>query len=161
MHIWTIEKWRKYYNKDNIPIRNGLRLKFDRNIDPEIKRSCKEFCKWLRREYFFPQRIVIYFKSSYKVKALDGEMVYGTCFLPKYKNDEPYAKIAVGDYHKILKKRGKDNALAFILNTIAHELTHYFQWINDIELTEIGIERQATMYAGYIIDEYAETREHP
>ncbi|MCE0554415.1 hypothetical protein LQK80_24240 [Bacillus thuringiensis] len=45
--------------------------------------------------------------------------------------------------------------------TIAHELTHYFQWINDIRLTRIGYERQATAYSGYIIDEYKETREHP
>ncbi|EOO25981.1 hypothetical protein ICM_00435 [Bacillus cereus BAG1X2-3] len=45
--------------------------------------------------------------------------------------------------------------------TIAHELTHYFQWINDIKLTRIGYERQATTYSGYIIDEYKETREHP
>ena len=48
-----------------------------------------------------------------------------------------------------------------ILLTIAHELTHYFQWINALKLTPIGQERQATKYARYILDEYAETREHP
>jgi hypothetical protein len=161
MHIWTIEKWRKYYNKENIPRRCGLRLRFDQTVDPEVKRSCKEFCQWLRKEYFFPQRIVIYFKSSYQIKAFDGEMVSGTCFLPFDKNVEPYVRIAVGDYYEMLEKRGKDNALASILNTIAHELTHYFQWINNIQLTEIGVERQAIRYAGYILDEYANTRDYP
>lgn len=52
-------------------------------------------------------------------------------------------------------------ALAATLSTIAHELTHYFQWINSLQLTPIGEERQAARYAGYILDEYAETREHP
>ena len=42
-----------------------------------------------------------------------------------------------------------------------HELTHYFQWINALELTPIGMERQATKYARYVLDDYAETREHP
>lgn len=56
---------------------------------------------------------------------------------------------------------GKDSALTAILITIAHELTHYFQWINALHLTPIGQERQATKYARYILDDYAETREHP
>ena len=69
--------------------------------------------------------------------------------------------IAAGDYDDLCRKWGRDNALAAILNTIAHELTHYFQWINSLQLTPIGEERQAARYAGYILDEYAETREHP
>lgn len=60
-----------------------------------------------------------------------------------------------------MKKRGKDNALVSYLHSIAHELTHYFQWLNGIELTPIGTERQAVRYAGLILDKYAETREHP
>lgn len=39
---------------------------------------------------------------------------------------------------------------------MAHELTHYFQWINALKLTPIGRERQANAYARYITDEYAE-----
>lgn len=56
---------------------------------------------------------------------------------------------------------GKDRALTSILLTFAHELTHYFQWINALHLTQVGAERQATVYARSILDEYAETREHP
>jgi len=88
-------------------------------------------------------------------------MVYGTFFSPYDKNVEPYARISAGDYVDLLNEIGKDDALASILCSIAHELTHYFQWINDIQLTSRGEERQATIYAGYILDEYAETREHP
>ena len=59
------------------------------------------------------------------------------------------------------EKNGQDNALAAILGSIIHELTHYFQWVNDLQLTEIGIERQAKNYVKIILSEYAETREHP
>ncbi|CJC72006.1 Uncharacterised protein [Streptococcus pneumoniae] len=100
-------------------------------------------------------------KSACKIKAMDGELVYGTFFEPFNRNDEPYIRISTGDYYETLKKNGKDDALGYYLVTIAHELTHYFQWINDINLTKIGYERQATTYSGYIIDEYKETREHP
>ncbi len=162
MHIWTIEKWRKYYNLESPNYRSGLRLKFDRDVHPEVKRACKEFAKWMRREYFFPIRVPIYLKSKSKIKALDGEMVYGTCFEPLNRNEEPYIRIAVGDYYELIDKWGdKDSVLAAYLKCIAHELTHYFQWINDIKLTEIGKERQAAINAKYILEEYAETRDHP
>ena len=116
---------------------------------------------WLRKEYFFPIRVSIYIKSRETIKAMDGERVSATCFIPDNKHIEPYIRIAAGDYYSILERKGKNNALAAILHSIAHELTHYFQWINDIEFTEIGIERQAIRYAGFILDEYKETREHP
>ncbi len=160
MHIWTITKWEKYY-PDNLDTRKGLRLKFDKEVDPEVRRACKEFCHWLRSEYYFPIRVPIYLKASKKIRACDGDAVYGTFFEPYNRDVEPYIRIATGDYQTLLKRMTKDSALATILSTIAHELTHYFQWINDIKLTEIGQERQATNYTEFIMDEYKETRDHP
>ncbi|MNW01524.1 hypothetical protein D3C71_1971690 [compost metagenome] len=52
---------------------------------------------------------------------------------------------------------GKDNALAAILNSIAHEITQYFQWINDKEYNE----KQAIMKANRVIYKYSQTRDHP
>lgn len=100
-------------------------------------------------------------KESYQIKAKNGELVSATFFGPFDKMTEPYIRVATGDYEEMLIQKGKDDALAAILGSIAHELTHYFQWINDIQLTEIGEERQAKAYAGFILDEYKETREHP
>jgi predicted SprT family Zn-dependent metalloprotease len=74
---------------------------------------------------------------------------------------EPYARIATGDYYDMLKEDGKDNALGGILHSIAHELTHYYQWINDVHLTDRGEEIQASRYASSIVFEYSQTREHP
>jgi len=161
MHIWTIEKWIDYLDYDAQQYRTGLRLKSDKNVDPEVRRACKEFCKWLRTEYFFPVRIPIYLKGKKQIKAMDGEFVSATFFGPYDLKSEPYIRVSTGDYEELLDQRGRDNALVAILHSIAHELTHYFQWINGIELTPVGEERQATMYARYILDEYAETRGCP
>ncbi len=159
MNIWEETAWKNIY--ENSDVRSGLRLKSEKNVDAEVKRACKEFCKWLRTQYYFPIRVPIYLKSSYKIKAMDGDMVYGTFFEPDNMLVEPYIRIATGDYEELTDVRGQDNALAAILHCIAHELTHYFQWVNGIKLTELGYERQAKRYADLIIDEYADTREHP
>lgn len=161
LHIWTMKKWVRFLDYDHNHYRTGLRLRFEKDVDPEVKRACKEFCKWLRTEYYFPVRVPVYVKCSKHIKALDGELVNGTFFMPMKRPEEPYARVATGFYQKDLLKRGQDNALASILLTIGHELTHYFQYINNIPLTEIGKDRQASIYASLILDEYAETREHP
>lgn len=158
MHIWCLENWKKYISHE---CRSGIRIRFDADIDDEVRRSCKEFGKWMRYEYYFPIRVPVYIKNSTYVRANDGDLVYGTFFRPNEYSVEPYIRIAAGDYAKMNIEWGKDAALAAILKTMAHELTHYFQWINNLKLTPIGEERQATQYSRFILDEYAETREHP
>jgi hypothetical protein len=126
-----------------------------------VKRACKAFLKWMRTEYFFPIRVNIYVKAQERIKSMDGEMVSATCFRPDDRHDEPYIRVSAGDYSELLLKWGQDNALAAILGSVAHEITHYYQWVNDLKLTPIGEERQATCYKRFILSEYAETREHP
>ena len=65
---------------------------------------------------------------------MDGDKVYGT-FWSMYDdyNIEPHIRVAAGDYMDLCHKWGKDSALTAILSTIAHELTHYFQWINALK----------------------------
>lgn len=88
-------------------------------------------------------------------------MVCGTILLPDSLYVEPNIRLATGDYNDLEAEIGKDNALAAIICCLIHEVTHYYQWINCVTLTEIGIERQATAYTNIILDEYAQTREHP
>lgn len=160
MHIWTLENWK--YNFTNIQSRrSGLRFRFTPDVNTEVRGACLKFGKWLRKEYFFSIRVPVYVKGKKYIKAMDGEMVYGTFFQPYNKTYEPYIRVATGSYTDNSITLGRDDALALILETIAHELTHYFQWINDIGLTEIGYERQASSYADYILDEYANVVDHP
>lgn len=158
MNIWTSEEWKNLYQGT---YRTGLRLKSDKDVDSEVKRACKEFCKWLRTKYVFPIRVPVYLKSSCRIHTMDNDVAYGTFFEPENKFVEPYIRIATGDYMLLYNKYGKDSALATILHTIAHELTHYYQWINSSKLTDLGEERQANKTATIILDMYSETREHP
>lgn len=160
MHIWTLEKWKKYYFDDS-QHRRGLRLRFESSVDTEVKRAIKEFCIWLRQEYYFPKRIVVYIKNERRITAKDKDLVCATFFEPINRMDEPFIKLATGDYYELVKNDNNDNALAALLYSLTHELTHYFQWINDINLTEIGFERQATAYSKLILYEYSMSREHP
>ena len=116
-HIWTIENWEQNIDLMEEGHRTGFRLRFDSGIDPEVRRACKEFAAFLRKEYFFPLRVVAYIKNKKKIRAMDGDLVYGTF----WSMEDDYT----------------------------------------VELTPIGMERQATKYARYVLDDYAETREHP
>lgn len=161
MHIWTITKWQKRIDVHDSALRKGLYTRYDKDVDPEVKRACKEFCVWLRKNYYFPRRVVIHFKRHEFITAMDGDLVSATFFGPFDMTEEPDIYIATGDYLDRLERRGKDFALTAILASIAHELTHYFQWINGLNLTKRGEERQARAYVDFLIDEYRETHPHP
>ena len=160
MNIWTMTRWKKYIDVDACGHRSGLRMRFDQGVDPEVRRACMEFAKWLRQEYEFPMRVPVYVKAAVRIRAMDGDLVCGTFFRPYSMSVEPYARIATGDYLDLCEERGQDNALAEILLCMAHELTHYFQWLNQLNLTPVGEERQAKRYAHLIVDDYADTNEH-
>lgn len=159
MNIWLSQKWRVFY--DQHPHRTGLRVRYEKGVDPEVRRACMEFFDWLRSEYEFPMRVVVYVKACEQVRCMDGELAYGTFFRPFDRLKEPYVRIATGDYRKRLDEWGQDSILTVNLKCIAHELTHYFQWLNDVELTPIGEERSASYWAQEILYDYADTREHP
>ena len=159
MNIWTCKRWEKYYSDNNV--RMGIRLRIEKTVTFEVRRALKEFTVWMRKKYSFPIRIPVYVKSSERIKARDGDIVCATFFEPDDKYVEPYIKIATGDYFELERTDGRDNALAAILGSLIHELAHYYQWINCINLTEVGRERQANAYTGIILGECAKTREHP
>lgn len=158
MHLWYLEKWKKYIDFNSGEYETGVYMRFDKDVDGRVKCFCKEFGKWLRREFVFPIRITIYVKDKYRIKAKDGDLVVGTFWRPEgfEKDNMPYARIAVGDYLELVNQKGEEEAMWAILGSIAHELTHYFQYINNVKLTPIGEERQATVYSDYILGDYDE-----
>ena len=44
-------------------------LRCDKNVDNRVKVFCKDFAKWLRKEYFFPIKVTVYVKENYRIKA--------------------------------------------------------------------------------------------
>lgn len=129
--LWYCTDWSIYISKNK---RSGIRMRFDKNVDVEVKRACKEYVQWLKSIYRFPVRVPIYFKETKYIKTSSKDLVSAVFFGPNDLMVEPYIKIAVGDYNDLCKVQGKDDALAAILCSITHELTHYFQWIKYHEL---------------------------
>jgi len=156
--VWRLTAWQSV-----LPLhsRSGLRFRFERGVDPEVRGACLRFAAWLRREYAFPLRVPVYVRTARRLRTADGDCVTGSFFEPFSHADEPYIRLAAGDYEELLAQRGRDNALCCILPCLAHELTHYFQWINALSLTDSGRERQANTYARRILSSYAQACSHP
>lgn len=154
MTIWNKQDWYNVLDYENNLYRYGLRLRFDKGIDPVLRNSCLKFAAWLRQEYEFPIRVPIYFKNKAYLKCVDGDTAYGTCFIPDTYKDEPYIRIATGDYVVLCKELGEKYATLSILRTLAHELTHYYQWINGVSLSHESEERQAVNTSKLIIEYY-------
>ena len=152
MNVWTNRSWEKVYH--DYTLRKGLRFRFDKYVNQDIRYECIRYGYWLRSNYTFPVRVTIYVKSKYRIKTADGDFVTGVFYEPYSRTQEPRIKIATGDYEELKRKHGENNALDAYFYSIAHELTHYYQWINNLELTEIGIERQAYRYSKLIAEKY-------
>ncbi|WP_173915933.1 hypothetical protein [Halobacillus sp. Marseille-Q1614] len=134
--------------------RIGLRIRSDKEVNSAVRESCINFAKWLRTTQEFPIRVVVYLKKDSILKTIEiEEFASATFFAPSNKTHEPYIRIATGDYEQLVSDRGEIDALWAILKSMAHELVHYHQWINDKYFDEDEAERLSE----YLLDEFAET----
>ncbi|WP_228116861.1 hypothetical protein [Priestia megaterium] len=124
--------------------RPRLRVRCERGIDPGVRQSCLNFAVWLRSKMEFPIRVVVYLKKDYQIKnRYSKELVSATFFAPYDKTIELYIRIATGDYEELVSQRGEIDALWAILGSIAHEIVHYQQWIEDKEFDETEAENKS------------------
>lgn len=149
MSIWLAKKWEKVLPSN---CQSGLYIRYDSDVDQELKSALMQFVKWLRVYYKFPMRVRIYVKSAEFVKSKDGDRVYGTFWGPNNKSREPHIKIATGDYIAMKDEFGPKQAINMICWTLSHELTHYFQWINGVILSPSSEEKQASLCARYVVE---------
>ena len=157
-HIWTIEKWKRNPAFNDSARKSGLRLRVETGVDPHVRCAVLAFARWIRTEYRFPVRVCVYIKAARRIRARDGELVCGTCWQPGDHRLSPFIRIAAGDYTELRERYGAFQAVGEILLSMAHELTHYFQWLNGLSLTAIGEERQATNYSWFIFQDYQDAR---
>ncbi|MGN0618863.1 MAG: hypothetical protein ACI4J7_07560 [Ruminiclostridium sp.] len=153
MNPWNNNNWKQIYSNESIH-RSGLRFRYDNNIDSTLKAFLKKFAVWLRCNYTFPVRVNVYIKNVSYIKAKDGDYVPATFLGPYNKLEEPYIKVSAGDYSDIAHSKGVYCALCSVAASVAHELTHYYQWLNNIELSEKQEERQAEYYSKKIVYQY-------
>ncbi len=122
-----------------------------------MRSAAIRFAAWLRYFYLFPVRVPVYLSPRELLTTIDGESAVATFFAPWEPNVEPYIRVATGDYPILLAESGRDNALADILCSLAHEIIHYRQWIFTGETHEAGVSSKASR----IIDAYARYIAHP
>lgn len=114
--------------------RTGLRIRCDKNVPVVLKKAFIHFAKWLRCHYNFPKRVAVYIKASYHVVTqVTKEHASALFFAPFDKNEEPYIRVATGDFYDLEKEQGRRNAILTTLNSLSHELQHYYQWIDGEE----------------------------
>ena len=145
--------------------RGGIWLRFDPGVDPEVRRALMQFVRWLQTQYAFTVRVPVYVRAAERLLCRDGDLACGTFLGPSDPEQEPYIRLAVGDYPQLLAAWGQDSALASILRSLAHELTHYFQWVRDPvgyqTADESRLERQADRCARETLYDYADVYAHP
>ena len=166
--MWIEKKEKKDYLDSST---RGLRLVFSDGVNSNLRLECTLFCKWLRAKYFFPIRIVVRMLSYSEFTTYIGnenemkEAVFR--YQLEFDNKAPEEKrlpkifIATGKYDKQQKRHGVNKTTRHYLNSIAHELTHYFQWIfyEFDNRTDRSIEMEANSWAGYLVQEYFDDKQ--
>ena len=131
--------------------RRGLLIRGNRG-EPEVKEAYIRFARWMRREHEFPVRVPVYLSARPRVKLQNGQLATASFFAPFSRKEEPYIRVATGDYGELKVELGRNDALAAMLHSLCHELVHYQQWIRTGTITERGVVRKA----GNMLQAYAD-----
>lgn len=132
-----------------MPPRSGIRIRGQRG-DPEVRTAFIKFARWLRTEYEFPIRVPVYLLAGEMAPPVNGIECSAAFFAPYDRTDEPIIRVATGEYQRLKRQYGRHRALASLIVSLAHEVVHYFQWLNENDVTERNVQRQAiTMFRRY------------
>jgi len=114
----------------------------------DVRDAIVRFARWIRIEHHFPVRCPVYLSPHARLTTMDGTVVTASFFAPWDASDEPYIRIATGDYHPSRTRSKQDDILASYLHSLAHELVHYWQWIESGDISERGVVVRATPRPG-------------
>ncbi len=118
--------------------RTGLRMRGQRG-HPEVRRALNKYARWLRKYYAFPIRVPVYLFPSRTIITQDGVHVVASFFAPFKRDVEPLIRVSTGDYPELKRLRGRDDALAPFIESMSHEIVHYFQWLETGTISERGV----------------------
>ena len=122
----------------------SLKVSISPSVKKMIKKEIKLYLIWLRENYNFPLDLKIFISpDEFIVTMISREKVSATFFAPFDKKETGIIKVATGDFNGLLKEKGKINALNMTLNSISHELQHYYQWVEDLDFDEEEAEEGA------------------
>ena len=128
----------------------GIRCVFPRSYDDATKNEIVQFIKFIRSNYYFPIQVKIYFRDMpHFVNQADGHRYYGV-FYDGDADKKTYPRIDIAG------KQTQNNTIEDILFSIAHELTHYYQWyfLEDETRTYRSLEIEANKWTRFILHTY-------
>jgi len=136
--------------------RTGLWIRGQRG-HRDVRGALIRYARWLRCQIEFPVRVSVYLSPKLTIRTMHGDEVSASIFLPWRRTDEPYIRIATGDYSALFRERGRDNALAAYLASLSHEVIHYRQWVETGTFWERGVSTSARR----MVERYAKCTTHP
>jgi hypothetical protein len=125
--------------------------------DPVVARALVRYAAWLRKRHSFPIRVPVYLLPGDVLLTRGGQTASASFFAPYDRDVEPYIRIATGDYPKLCRESGRDNALAAYIVSLSHELIHYWQWIETGTIWERGV----VLRARGMLQKYADAVRKP
>lgn len=142
--IWIDLEYKSHYSDSKSC---GLYTYIDKTLSHDISAKISTFLVWLKKRYFFPIRCNIFienekhFQSSKKSRTCQG-IFFASGDLSRTKLPRIYV--------------ASDTSYEYLIFTIAHELTHYYQWYfyQDEKQTDRSLEIEANKYAQWLTSLY-------
>ena len=149
---------RKYKNKymDSAKA-SGIRYKFydyGNVFDATAMEDIKKFIVFLRKNYYFPIRLNILFCNTTAFKHhIDKHKYYGAFYSMDDEKRKVYPRISIA------ANVSGSNCLQDVLFSLAHEITHYYQWylLEEDQRSDRSLEIEANKWAKYILNLYLES----
>lgn len=151
--ILGIERKYKDQYTDSAKV-SGIRYKFyeyGNGFDATIVEDINSFITFLKKRYYFPIRLNIVFCNIKAFKhQIDNHTYYGAFYGMDAEKRKIYPRISIA------AKVTENNSLYDIFFTMAHEITHYYQWyfLEENQRTDRSLEMEANKWAKYILNLY-------
>ena len=150
MISWIDREYKNDY-KDSAKA-SGIRYRFydyGDGFDLKHVEEIKCFIAFLRKYYYFPIRLNILFCNATAFKhPIDHHTYYGAFYSMDDEKRRIYPRISIA------ANVGDKHSLQDICFTLAHEITHYYQWyfLEDNKRTDRSLEMEANKWAKYILE---------
>lgn len=133
---------------------SGIRCKFhqyENDFDEATVEGIKAFIDFLRKNYYFPVRLNILFCNTTGFRHhADKHIYFGAFYSMDDERRKVYPRISIA------AKVSERNSLEDVLFSLAHEITHYYQWVFEEEnqRTSRSLEIEANRWAAHVINTY-------
>lgn len=152
--------WRVQEGREN----SGIFLHIDREVPRNLRLAFMRFTNWIRAQYIFPVKVTVYIKSTaYILSRATGKSVAANIWMPYDLQKTACIKVSVGDFNELVRESDAFGATCSELCSLAHEITHYFQWQNGCDMDSAAAvrvnEQQARRKARRMVQKYIDTED--